>query len=58
MNVFYDNVVLEGNHIYNYDTHYSKEQQNISVDYCPGGSKTIEPWTFGSLTDFYAIFTR
>jgi hypothetical protein len=50
-NVFYDNLVLEGNHVFNYDTHYSKEQQNISVEYYPGGSKTIEPWTFGSLTN-------
>ena len=48
---FLDNVVLEGNHVWNYNT-----QPNPSVDpsyypYFPGGSKTIEPWFFGSLTN-------
>jgi hypothetical protein len=43
-NVFYDNVALEGNHVYNYNT--------ISdCQYHAGGSKTIEPWSFGSLSN-------
>ena len=44
-NVFYDNIVKEGNHVYNYDT------TNDPASYHAGGSKTIEPWSFGSMSN-------
>jgi hypothetical protein len=44
-NVFYDNVVKEGNHVYNYAT------TGDGSPYHAGGSKTIEPWSFGSLSN-------
>ena len=42
--VFYDNVIKEGNHVYNYNT-------NGDAQYHAGGSKNIEPWSFGSLSN-------
>ena len=46
-----DNVVVEGNHVYNYDTKPNSATDAAYDAYFPGGSKTIEPWWFGSLTN-------
>jgi hypothetical protein len=40
-----------GNHVWNYATKPTPTQNPGMVDYFPGGSKTIEPWFFGSLTN-------
>lgn len=50
-NQFIDNELVEGNHVWNYDTKPTPIQNPAEVDYFPGGSKTIEPWFFGSLTN-------
>ena len=50
-NQFLDNVVLEGNHVYNWDTKPNSAVDPKMEPYFPGGSKTIEPWFFGSLTN-------
>ena len=41
-NSFIDNNVLEGNHVWNYNT----DQPALpgGFPYFPGGSKTVEPW--------------
>ena len=43
--------VVEGNHVWNYATHPTVGEDPSSWPYFPGGSKTIEPWFFGSLTN-------
>jgi hypothetical protein len=48
---FVDNEVLEGNHVWNYNTKPRPEENPSEYPYFPGGSKTIEPWFFGSLTN-------
>mmetsp|Transcript_25751 Transcript_25751/g.68847 ORF Transcript_25751/g.68847 Transcript_25751/m.68847 type:complete len:198 (+) Transcript_25751:713-1306(+) len=50
-NMLLDNRVVEGNHVYNYDTKPNSAQDPGAAAYFPGGSKTIEPWWFGSLTN-------
>eukprot|EP00054_Salpingoeca_dolichothecata_P028859 m.222820 g.222820 ORF g.222820 m.222820 type:complete len:187 (+) comp26333_c0_seq17:4898-5458(+) len=45
---FINNTFLEGNHAWNYHTQPTPPS---GAPYYPGGSKTIEPWTFGSLTN-------
>lgn len=50
-NSFIDNEVTEGNHVWNYATKPTPAEDPALVDYFPGGSKTIEPWFFGSLTN-------
>tara|TARA_B110000208_G_C11750598_1_gene423310 strand:- start:186 stop:797 length:612 start_codon:yes stop_codon:yes gene_type:complete len=52
-NQFIDNEVLEGNHVWNYATHPNPGEPGGpgQFPYFPGGSKTIEPWFFGSLTN-------
>jgi hypothetical protein len=48
---FIDNYVAEGNHVWNYNTAPTPEEDPAMSPYSPGGSKTIEPWFFGSLTN-------
>ena len=50
-NSFIDNEVTEGNHVWNYNTKPTSATDPALADYFPGGSKTIEPWFFGSLTN-------
>eukprot|EP00051_Salpingoeca_urceolata_P024169 m.421658 g.421658 ORF g.421658 m.421658 type:complete len:919 (-) comp20198_c0_seq6:105-2861(-) len=50
MNEFVYNVVLEGNHVWNYNTQPAPPKVP-GPEYYPGGSKTTEPWFFGSLTN-------
>jgi len=50
-NQFLNNTVLEGNHVYNYATLPNSASDPSMEAYFPGGSKTIEPWFFGSLTN-------
>eukprot|EP00041_Stephanoeca_diplocostata_P029767 m.886641 g.886641 ORF g.886641 m.886641 type:complete len:955 (-) comp23627_c0_seq5:567-3431(-) len=45
---FIDNTVVEGNHVWNYNT---KPNDPGEFPYFPGGSKTLEPWFFGALTN-------
>jgi hypothetical protein len=47
---FADNVVEEGNHVFNYNT------KPYSPPYHPGGSKTVEPWFFASITNDQAQY--
>merc|ERR1712216_214750 len=37
--------------VYNYNTKPNSAQDPAQEAYFPGGSKTIEPWSFGSLTN-------
>lgn len=48
-NSFIDNEVVEGNHVWNYDTNQPKLPGGFP--YFPGGSKTVEPWFYASLTN-------
>jgi hypothetical protein len=48
---FVDNEVVEGNHVWNYATKPTSATDPNQYPYFPGGSKTIEPWFFGSLTN-------
>lgn len=48
---FIDNVVTEGNHVWNYNTKPTSATDPPLADYFPGGSKTIEPWFFGALAN-------
>jgi len=48
---FIDNEVAEGNHVWNWATKPNSAQDPSNYPYFPGGSKTIEPWFFGSLTN-------
>ena len=50
-NSFIDNTVLEGNHVWNYNTSPKPAQDPSMYPYFPGGSKTVEPWFFASLTN-------
>jgi hypothetical protein len=50
-NSFIGNTVEEGNHVWNYNTLPTPSQDPSEYPYFPGGSKTIEPWFFGSLTN-------
>lgn len=50
-NSFIDNEVLEGNHVWNYNTHPNPGEDPSLYPYFPGGSKTVEPWFFASLTN-------
>jgi len=50
-NQFIDNHVVEGNHVFNYNTHPTVEEDSRYEAYFVGGSKIIEPWFFGSLTN-------
>jgi hypothetical protein len=50
-NSFIDNTVVEGNHAWNYNTLPNPKTDPNMYPYFPGGSKTIEPWWFGSLTN-------
>lgn len=50
-NSFVDNTVLEGNHVWNYNTQPNPSQDPSMYPYFPGGSKTVEPWFFASLTN-------
>ena len=48
-NSFIDNEVIEGNHVWNYNT--NDPALPGGFPYFPGGSKTVEPWFFASLTN-------
>jgi len=50
-NSFIDNHVVEGNHVWNYNTQPNPVDDPSTFPYFPGGSKTIEPWFFGSFTN-------
>eukprot|EP00040_Diaphanoeca_grandis_P025574 m.141853 g.141853 ORF g.141853 m.141853 type:complete len:943 (+) comp30217_c0_seq1:33-2861(+) len=50
-NSFIDNHVVEGNHVWNYNTLPNPATDPNSFPYFPGGSKTMEPWFFGSFTN-------
>ena len=50
-NVCIDNEVVEGNHVWNYLAGPNLTSDAQFFPYYPGGSKTIEPWFFGSLTN-------
>eukprot|EP01050_Picozoa_sp_SAG11_P030006 SAG11_NODE_8688_length_987_cov_0.917793_1_plen_176_part_00 len=50
-NSLIDNEAVEGNHVWNYQTSPNSADDPAIADYFPGGSKTIEPWFFGSLTN-------
>lgn len=50
-NSFIDNTVVEGNHVWNYNTLPTPATKPDSYPYYPGGSKTVEPWFFASLTN-------
>ena len=50
-NSFIDNRVAEGNHVWNYATKPTPIENPEEWPYFPGGTKTIEPWFFGSLTN-------
>ena len=50
-NSFIDNVVVEGNHVWNYNTSPGPAEDPSVYPYFPGGSKTVEPWFFASLTN-------
>ena len=50
-NAFIDNVVAEGNHVWNYNTSPGPAEDPSVYPYFPGGSKTVEPWFFASLTN-------
>ena len=41
--------VVEGNHVWNYNT--NDPALPGGFPYFPGGSKTVEPWFFASLTN-------
>ena len=46
-----DNEVTEGNHVWNYIAGPNHTSDSKYFPYYPGGSKMIEPWFFGSLTN-------
>jgi len=57
---FVDNEVVEGNHIWNYNLNWVPPKPRVPpvpadtrsiTSYHPGGSKALEPWSFGSLTN-------
>eukprot|EP00039_Didymoeca_costata_P023790 m.8277 g.8277 ORF g.8277 m.8277 type:complete len:915 (-) comp3864_c0_seq1:40-2784(-) len=50
-NSFIENTIEEGNHVWNYNTHPNPIEDPTTYPYFPGGSKTIEPWSFASLTN-------
>ena len=50
-NICIDNEVVEGNHVWNYLAGPNLTSDKQYFPYYPGGSKTIEPWFFGSLTN-------
>ena len=50
-NMLRDNTFVEGNHVYNYATKPNSADDPAASAYFPGGSKTLEPWTIGSLTN-------
>ena len=57
---FVDNTVVEGNHVWNYNLRWVPPKPRVPpvpsdprsiTEYHPGGSKALEPWSFGSLTN-------
>ena len=59
---FVDNEIVEGNHVWNYNLKFVPPKPRLPpvpvdprsiTEYHPGGSKALEPWGFGSLTNEY-----